>query len=130
MYRSRQAKTMRLRNKRETPVGGFNYHDPVSARFFDTDSNFDSLVDKVRNYHLANGMPTPPNLIELIEDQICTRQPPGRCYYTKQLGDQVTQVIHGVAGAVDKVLGTNLQQKARGCGGCAKRRAKLNQLSR
>ena len=120
---------MRLRNKRETPVGGFNYHDDISQRFFDTDSTFDSLVDKVRNYHQANGMDSPLNLGELIEDQICTRQPPGRCYYTSGAGDQLAKAIHGVAGAVDKVLGTNLQQKARGCGGCAKRRARLNQLN-
>lgn len=120
---------MRLRNKRETPVGGFNYTDPISERFFDTDSTFDSLVDKVRNYHAANGFSSPPNLALIIEDQICTRQPQGRCYYTSGLGDQVSKVIHGVAAAVDKVAGTNLQKKARGCGGCAKRRAKLNQLN-
>lgn len=120
---------MRLRNKRETPVGGFTYSDPISERWFDTDSTFKSLVTKVRGYHQANGFETPENLETLIEDQICMRQPPGRCFYTSGLGDQISKVIHKVAGAVDKVAGTQLERKARGCGGCGKRRTKLNQLS-
>jgi hypothetical protein len=106
-------------------VGGFSYKDP-SGRTFQTSSSFDSLVRTVKSFYLANGWDIPANLEHLIEDQICTRQPPDRCYYTKGLGDRVSLVIHSIAGAVDKVAGTKLEKKARGCGGCGQRRMSMN----
>lgn len=41
-----------------------------------------------------------------------------------QLGDIVHSVAQPIAGAIDKTLGTNIK----GCGACAKRRDKLNNL--
>jgi hypothetical protein len=78
----------------------------------------------------ANGIEVPYDLDKMIEDQICTRQPKGKCYYTKGLGDKISKAIHSVASVVDKVAGTQLEKKARGCSGCAKRRQRLNNLSR
>jgi hypothetical protein len=120
---------MRLVNRRETPSGGFTYTDPLTTRFFSTDSTFDSLVKKVSDYQSAQGIETPSNLALLIEDQICMRQPPGKCRYSKLAGDQVSRVIHKAASVVDKLLGTTLEKKARGCGGCGRRRQKLNSIS-
>ena len=40
------------------------------------------------------------------------------------LGDKVHAIAHPIAGAIDRTLGTNIK----GCGACAKRRDKLNNL--
>ena len=40
------------------------------------------------------------------------------------LGDAVASVAQPIAGAIDKALGTNIK----GCGACARRREKLNNL--
>lgn len=41
-----------------------------------------------------------------------------------KLGDKVHSVAQPIAKVIDKTLGTNIQ----GCGGCARRREKLNNL--
>jgi len=41
-----------------------------------------------------------------------------------KLGDKVDSVAKPIAKVIDKVLGTEIQE----CGGCAKRREKLNNL--
>lgn len=81
----------------------------------------------------AQGERIPGNLEELIEDQICARQPEGRCWKSKvNLGDKVSSVTHSVAGAIDFVVkkttgkDPGLKKKAAGCRGCGKRRKKLN----
>ena len=45
------------------------------------------------------------------------------------LGDKIAQAIHTFAGVADKVLGTKLEHKARGCSSCNRRRNALNSLS-
>ena len=40
------------------------------------------------------------------------------------LGDTIESIAQPIAGAIDKTIGTNIK----GCGGCAKRRDKLNNL--
>ena len=42
----------------------------------------------------------------------------------RRLGDTVHSIAQPIAGAIDKALGTNIK----GCGACAKRREKLNNL--
>jgi hypothetical protein len=42
----------------------------------------------------------------------------------KGLGDLVSKVAQPIAKGIDKAIGTNIQN----CGGCAKRRNKLNQM--
>jgi hypothetical protein len=122
---------MKLKDIRRSPVGGFYFDDPVSGRIIATDGNFDKLYRSVCSVYQAMGYDIPDNLALVIEDQICMRQPSDRCYYTSGLGDRLSLVIHKAAAKVDKLLGTQLEQKARGCGGCGSRRMKLNtQLSR
>jgi hypothetical protein len=52
------------------------------------------------------------------------RQPAERCWMGA--GDHVAQAIHGVARVVDKIAGTRLEQKAKGCSSCQRRRQTLN----
>lgn len=122
---------MKLKDIRRTPIGGFYFDDPVSERRIATDGNFDKLFRSVCSVYQAMGYEIPDNLADVIEDQICMRQPADRCYYTKGLGDRISLVVHKVAAKIDQALGTKLEQRARGCGGCGSRRTKLNtQLSR
>lgn len=123
---------MRLWRRNEAPVGGWFYVLESGKRIpqggFAT--GLETLYDQTVIYLEANSLPVPDYLFELIEDQICQRQPEGKCRYTKNPGDVLSQAIDGVAGAIDSVLGTNLKQRARRCPGCGKRRVRLNQYSR
>ena len=47
-----------------------------------------------------------------------------RIFVNLRTGDRVASVAQPIAGAIDKTLGTNIK----GCGACAKRRDKLNNL--
>lgn len=116
---------MRLKDKNTSPIGGFYYIDPNYGRV-PVSGGFETLVRRTEEKYLANGANPPDNLREIIEDQICMRQPPDRCWYSKGLGDRISKVVHAVAGVVDKVAGTQLQQRARGCKGCGRRRNQLN----
>lgn len=121
---------MKLWNKNEPVVGGWFFELSDGTIIRAETSGLRPLVRKVEGYMDANSMPIPVNLEDLIEDQICTRQPKDKCRYTKGAGDKLSKVIHGVAGAIDSVIGTNLETRARRCGGCGRRRSKMNQLSR
>lgn len=120
---------MKLRNPHDSPVGGFYYDDPILGSPVRTSGTLDRLVRSVAGKYEGASIEVPTNLRAMIEDQICSRQPAGKCYYTKGLGDIVSQAIHLGARAIDKTLGTGLEKKARGCGGCARRRAQLNKLT-
>lgn len=117
---------MRLKDRNTTPVGGFYYIEPDLGITISTQSSFDSLVRAVRERRAANMLASPDNLAALIEDQICTRQPANKCYYTSGLGDRISQGIHAVTQVIDSVAGTELTKKARGCSKCAQRRNALN----
>lgn len=117
---------MKLKNRNEVPIGGFYYDDPITGETIVTDGNFDKLLSGVKAWYKLKGVPEPDRLKELIEDQICTRQPPGKCYYTKGVGDQIAKAIHTVAAVIDSAAGTNLQTRARSCGKCSKRRVMIN----
>jgi hypothetical protein len=91
----------------------------------------DRLTQRVINYLLANKQEVPDHIMEVVEDQICTRQPEGRCRYEKKAGDMLALGIHAAAGVLDKAakaigLKTNIKQKARGCGSCGQRRVTMN----
>ena len=116
---------MRLKDRNRSPIGGFNYDDPETGKVIVTQGNFDKLVSEVKAWHAANNIKSPPELEAMIENQICDRQPPDRCY-KRGLGDIAKSVISATAKAVDKVLGTSLEKKARRCGGCSKRRVMMN----
>jgi hypothetical protein len=117
---------MRLIDRNHTPVGGFFYVVPETGDKVATSSNLESLTDLVYGYYNLKSLTIPDYLPAMIEDQICMRQPEGRCRYTKGWGDRISNVVSKVAGAIDKVAGTDLKRRARGCGGCGKRRQKLN----
>lgn len=57
-------------------------------------------------------------------EEIVRKFTPNRIKTVKGLGDLIHKVANPIAKAIDTVAGTNVQ----GCGGCAKRREKLNQM--
>ena len=120
---------MKLRNRHDTPIGGFVYDDPILGKRIATSGSFDKLVRTVIDRYLGASIPIPNNIEILIEDDICQRQPAGKCYYTRGLGDGIAQAVGIGARVIDRVIGTKLESKAKKCGGCARRRARLNQLT-
>lgn len=117
---------MKLINKLQSVPGGFWYRVPETGKVVKTDSTFDNLLDLVAGYYRMEEIPLPEFWEAAVEDQICSRIPGKYCRYTKGLGDKISKVIHKAARVVDKVLGTELEKKARGCGGCGRRRQRLN----
>lgn len=117
---------MRLLNKDSTPIGGYYFDDPILGRRVFTQGGFNDLIKMVVGLRDANDLPIIDP--QEIEDQICDRQPPGRC--RMGLGDKIAVTIHGVARVVDKAIGTQLEQKAKTCVSCGKRRERLNSISR
>lgn len=117
---------MKLKDKYSTPCGGWFYDDPLTNTTIVSQLNLDDLVKQTMTWHQIKKVQSPAALKELVEDQICTRQPKDRCWYSKKAGDQLSRVIHAVAGAIDAVAGTKLERRARGCYGCSKRRVSMN----
>jgi len=117
---------MRLNHRNESPPGGFFYvHNGRKI----TAGTLDRLVVMVGDFMLANDEKVPDDLAWIVEDSICMRIPDSLCRYSRRLGDRISRVIHAVAGAVDKVAGTNLKSRARKCSACAKRRNQLNRAT-
>ena len=121
---------MRLKSKYDAPVGGWYFVMPDETILKANNPGLDALERRVVNYMHGNSMKIPDNLKDVIEEQICQRQPKDRCIYTKGLGDQLSLVIHKVAGVIDMAIGTKLEKKARGCRTCGQRRVTLNSLSK
>ncbi|MCJ7768640.1 hypothetical protein MUP79_09660, partial [Candidatus Bathyarchaeota archaeon] len=88
-----------------------------------------NLISNIQKDCRSNGVEVPENIEQLVEDQICERQPSDRCWYADGLGDRIAQAIHTVAAVTDRVLGTKLEKTARGCSSCNRRRNALNSLS-
>lgn len=87
--------------------------------------------NKVASDMKNNNVEVPDNLDYLIEQQICGRIPSQYCW--QEAGDKVANVIHTFANLGDRVaasLGvhTNLEQVAKGCTACQKRRQAMNQV--
>jgi hypothetical protein len=135
-YMSGHSEPMKLWKPQDAPVGGWYWIIEHTDTDFDGKrvpvggfaSGLEDLCNKADAYLQGNGVTPPEYLCHHIEDQICRRQPADRCRYSKKLGDLLSKGIQFVAGAIDKVAGTQLQQKARRCGTCGKRRVKLNNL--
>lgn len=126
---------MRLVNKLGEIVGGrrYTYEDEKGNRFEVTgfDLDWTGFEHKIRSSMKNNNVAIPENLMDYVEDQICGRQPPGRCRYEKKAGDQLAKTIHVFARAADKVAGavgvkTHIERTLRGCSGCSKRRVAMN----
>lgn len=124
---------MRLWNRQEEPIGGWTYvfKDESGIDYTVRSATFNQLISDVAKSMQQNGVKQPENLPVFIEDQICTRQPAGRCYYENKTGDNISKLIHVFARTGDAALKTiginaNLEVKARSCLGCSQRRSNLN----
>ena len=88
------------------------------------------FTNKVKGDMQNNNVQVPDNLDYLIEQQICGRISGQYCW--QEAGDKVANAIHTFASLGDRVaasLGvqTNLEQAAKGCTACQKRRQAMNQ---
>lgn len=122
---------MKLKDPHLAPVGGWYYEFTLTreARTFPAiirSGSFRNLIANVKKDMEINGNEIPVDLAYQIEQQICQRQPEGRCWM--QTGDQVANMIHSAARLIDSVAGTTLERKAKGCKVCGKRRSVLNQM--
>ena len=125
---------MKLKNKNLAPVGCwyFKYEikrDKLTFPAIVYGSTWSSLMQNIQKDYRSNGVQVPSDIEQMVEDQICQRQPSDRCWYSDGIGDRIAQAIHTVAAATDKVLGTKFERKARQCSNCNKRRNALNSLS-
>lgn len=117
---------MKLRNRREAPPSGGFYFLASDGRKI-TAGDLRDLVRNVSDYYAANGIECPNDLPQIIEDQICGRISNSLCW--QGAGDIVAKVVQGGAGAIDSILGTQLQDAAKGCASCGSRRRTLNRLT-
>jgi len=88
------------------------------------------FTNKVKSDMQSNNVQVPDNLDYLIEQQICGRIPSQYCW--QEAGDKVASVIHTFAHLGDRVaaslgIHSNLEQTAKGCTACQKRRQAMNQ---
>ena len=125
---------MKLKNKNLAPVGGFYWKYEIKRHNLTFPaivygSTWSNLMQNIQKDYRSNGVELPSNIEQMVEDQICQRQPSDRCWYSDGLGDKLAQAIHTVAAATDRILGTKLEHKARGCSSCNRRRNALNKLS-
>jgi hypothetical protein len=125
---------MKLKNRNLSPVGGWYYkyeikRDKLTFPAVVYGSTWSNLISNIQKDCRSNGVEIPSNIEQLVEDQICQRQPSDRCWYADGIGDRIAQAIHTVAAVTDRVLGTKLEHKARGCSSCNRRRNALNSLS-
>ena len=122
---------MKLKEPRRAPVGGFYYkyvitRDGMNFPATVYGESLNKLIENTIKDMKSNGVEAPSDLDQIIENQICERQPAGRCWVG--VGDHVAIAIHTTARAVDKVFKTNLESRAKGCSSCRQRRQALNNL--
>lgn len=129
---------MKLKDPNETPVGGiwYQYQDEKGNTFRVNGYGIPlkSFTPIVGNHMKNNNVAVPENLAQLIEQQICERQPKGKCWI--EPGDATKKVIHSFARVIDKTankLGLpnpNLEKKASKCKTCGNRVNGMNRASR
>jgi len=126
---------MRLKDRNGPIPGGlwYQYSDDKgnSYRVNGMDIPFgNQFANRVESDMKVNNVSVPENLLYLIEQQLCGRMPSQYCW--QEAGDKVASVIHSFASLGDRVAAsigvkTNLEQAAKGCTACQKRRQALNQ---
>lgn len=93
---------MKLKNKNEVPVGGYSFHfygvslEAVGKRRMQTITcdSISQLTEKTRLTFLAQSIPFPDNMQEIIEHQICIRQPnPPEACWSSGFGDDLHSLI-------------------------------------
>ena len=122
---------MKLKEPRRAPVGGWYYKYVITRNDLEFPAtvygeSLSRLIENVIKDMRSNGVTAPNDLADIIETQICERQPADRCWVGA--GDRVAQAIHGVARVVDRIAGTRLEQRAKGCSSCRRRRQALNNM--
>jgi L-lactate utilization protein LutC len=123
---------MKLKDRNKGPVGGFIYRYKIT-RFNGLEfpaivygTTWNSLIENIKKDMRSNAHPIPADLEYEVEQQICERQPADRCWM--QSGDVTANIIHSAARMIDKVAGTSLEKKAKGCKVCGKRRERMNKM--
>jgi hypothetical protein len=126
---------MILKNKNSSPPGGFvfYYTHPETGKTVrvpsdKTANGVSQLASLVKAAFRNNKIPVPPNLEEIVEHQICIRQPePLSICYNGGIGDMIHHqlakpVLNAIALKAGKVkMGEGIARIARkvaGCGGC------------
>jgi hypothetical protein len=122
---------MKLKDRNRGPVGGWTFRYTIHRNHLDFPaivygSTWKNLIDNIHKDMRSNAHEVPADLEYQVEQQICERQPADRVWM--QSGDIVANAIHGVAGMIDKVAGTKLVKKAKGCLACGKRRERMNKI--
>jgi hypothetical protein len=122
---------MKLKDKNRAPVGGYFYKYTIHRFSHDYPAtvygeSWTRLIANIKKDMVSNAHPIPDDLEYQVEQQICARQPEDRCW--QQSGDLTANLIHGAARLIDKIAGTKLERKAKGCAACGKRREKLNKI--
>lgn len=122
---------MKLKEPRRAPVGGWWYRYTITRNNLEFPAtvygeSLSRLIENTIKDMRSNGVTAPVDLADIVETQICDRQPPERCWMGA--GDRVAQAIHGVARVVDRIAGTGLEKRAKGCSSCMKRRQALNNM--
>ena len=112
---------IKIEKENTTPRGGWTYVHPTSGRQFNNSCLW-VLRDFVTAHCEANGWGFSE---EEFRENVCGHSPYAKCYKANELGDYVSMIAQPIARAIDAVAGTNVA----GCGGCEKRRQKLNRLS-
>jgi hypothetical protein len=111
---------MLLNDKTRPPADGWRYYDH-DMKLWVFSVNFEGLVENVMVLRSNQNLKNDNYLRQMVEDQICDRQPEGYCS-----GGSLGDVVHSLAKPVAKMLDRTLGTKLEGCGACAKRRARLN----
>lgn len=122
---------MKLKEPRRAPVGGFYYKYVITRNDLEFPAtvygeSLSKLIENVLRDMRSNGVTPPLDIADVIETQICERQPADRCWLGA--GDHVAHAIHGAARIVDRIAGTKLEQRAKECSTCKQRRQALNRL--
>lgn len=117
---------IQFRNEHITPQGGWSYVHPTSGASFNH-MVFWSLREIVANHCRANGWDFSE---EEFRKNVAIHTPSADVENRQELGDLVASVAQPIAKAIDAVAGAmGVKTNVSGCGGCKKRREKLNQLS-
>jgi hypothetical protein len=69
---------LHLVNPDTTPPGAFTYHVKETGADMKGDTLY-AITERVKAHLVANKLPAPPNLVDLIVDETCKRIPPHWC---------------------------------------------------
>lgn len=117
---------IKIEREHFSPKEGWTYVDPQSGRVFNNAVLW-NLRDQVQAHKSANGWGFSE---EEFRQNVCSHSPFARCFQKTEAGDVVALVAQPIARAIDAVAASvGVKTNVAGCGGCKKRREKLNQLS-